>query len=69
MSEERNCINCGSTNLKESEVQSTGKIYSRPKEAKALAILTAGVPVSGLVCFDCGHLALRVDVEKMKKLL
>jgi predicted nucleic-acid-binding Zn-ribbon protein len=66
MSEERTCLRCGSTNLEDGEFQSTGKIYSRPKNAKLVAVLTTGVPVSTVMCYDCGHVELVVDAKKAK---
>ncbi len=68
MSEERTCLRCGSTNLEDGEFQSTGKIYSRPKNAKLLTVLTTGVPVDTIICLDCGHVELIVDAEKAKSL-
>jgi len=66
MDTEMKCMRCGSTNVTPSELQSTGKIYSRPKSAKLLTVLTTGAPVSALICLDCGHLELMVDAEKAK---
>lgn len=66
MSEERTCLRCGGTNLEDGEFQSTGKIYSRPKNAKLVAVLTTGVPVDTIMCYDCGHVELVVDAEKAK---
>lgn len=68
MSEERKCLRCGGTNLEAGEFQSTGKIYSRPKNAKLVAILTTGVPIDTIMCYDCGHVELIVDAEKAKSL-
>lgn len=49
-----------------SELRSTGKIYSRPKDAKFVTLLTTGAPVSALTCLDCGHVEMMVDTEKVK---
>lgn len=68
MSEERQCMRCGGTNLEDGEFQSTGKIYSRPKHAKLVTILTTGVPVETIMCYDCGHVELVVDTEKAKSI-
>ena len=68
MSEERTCLRCGSTNLEDGEFQSTGKIYSRPKHAKLLTVLTTGVPVDTVMCYDCGHLELVIDTVKAKSI-
>lgn len=69
MNIEKKCLRCGGTNVKPSELQSTGKIYSRPEDAKFTTIFTTGTPVSGLICFDCGHVELLVDVNKAKALV
>ena len=69
MSDEKKCLKCGGTNLVSSDLQSTGKLYARPKHAKLSAIFTTGVLVNGNVCFDCGHVGLHVDVDKIKSAL
>ena len=68
MSEERTCMKCGGANLEDGEFQSTGKIYSRPKNAKLVTLLTTGVPVNAILCYDCGHVELAVDAKKVKSL-
>lgn len=68
MNEEKQCLRCGGTNLQPSDLQSTGKIYSRPKDAKLVTVLTTGVPVSAILCFDCGHVELVVDADKAKSI-
>ena len=68
MSEEKKCLRCGSSNLEPCTLQSTGKIYSRPKNAKLVTVLTTGAPVSGLMCLDCGHVELVVDANKARSL-
>ena len=68
MTEEMKCLRCGGTNLKPCDVQSTGKVYSCPRDAKLMTLLTTGVPISNLTCFDCGHVELLVDVDKAKSL-
>ena len=68
MSEERRCMRCGGTNLEAGEFQSTGKIYSRPKHARLVTLLTTGVPVDTIICLDCGHVELIVDAEKAKSI-
>lgn len=68
MSEEKTCLRCGGSNLEAGEFQSTGKIYSRPKNAKLVTVLTTGVPVDTLICYDCGHVDLVVDAKKAKSI-
>lgn len=66
MDKETKCLRCGSTNLTPAKFESTGKIYSRPKDAKLVAVLTTGVLVNAVLCLDCGHIDLVVNVEKAK---
>ena len=68
MNEEKKCLRCGGTNLQPSDLQSTGKIYSRPKDAKLVTVLTTGVPVSALICLNCGHVELVVDAERVRSI-
>lgn len=68
MDEEKKCLRCGGTNLQPSDLQSTGKIYSRPKDAKLVTVLTTGVPVSALICLNCGHVELVVDTERVRSI-
>lgn len=68
MNEEKKCLRCGGTNLQPSDLQSTGKIYSRPKDAKLVTVLTTGVPVNALICLDCGHVELVVDTERVRSI-
>jgi predicted nucleic-acid-binding Zn-ribbon protein len=69
MNNEMKCLRCGSKNVRPSEVQSTGKIYSRPRQAKLSAVLLTGALVSGLTCLDCGHVELLVDVNTAKSMV
>ncbi len=66
MSDEKKCLRCGGTNLVPSELQSTGKLYARPKHAKFVAVFTTGALVTVDVCFDCGHVELFVDTDEIK---
>ena len=68
ISEEMKCLRCGSANLKPANFESTGKIYSRPKDAKLVTVLTTGVPVSALICLNCGHVELIVDTERVRSI-
>jgi predicted nucleic-acid-binding Zn-ribbon protein len=66
MNENKKCLRCGGTNLTAGDFQSTGKIYSRPKNAKMSSLLITGVLVSSIICLDCGYLELNVDPDKVK---
>ena len=69
MNIEMKCLRCSSENVKPSDLLSTGRIYSRPKRAKFVAVFTTGAPVSALTCLDCGHVELLVDTKQAKALL
>ncbi len=66
MNEENKCLKCGGTNLTAGDFQSTGKIYSRPKNAKMSTLFVTGVLVDSVICLDCGYLELNVDPDKVK---
>jgi predicted nucleic-acid-binding Zn-ribbon protein len=68
MDQEKICLRCGSTNLKPGSFQSTGKIYFRARDAKLSSLLTTGVVVDAIGCFDCGHIELTVDLKKARAL-
>ena len=63
------CLRCGSENVTHGKLQSTGRIYSRPKNAKLSTILTCGALVNSLICLDCGHVDLLVDTDKVRSLV
>jgi predicted nucleic-acid-binding Zn-ribbon protein len=68
MDQKKNCLRCGSTNIKPGSFQSTGKVYFRAEDAKLSSVLTTGVVVDAIGCFDCGHIELTVDLKKVRKL-
>ncbi len=68
MSEEKTCLRCGGSNLKSGAFQSTGKVYFRPDDYKLVALVTSGVLVNAMACFDCGHLELVVNADKASSL-
>lgn len=68
MNGEANCLRCGSANLTPANFESTGKIYSRPKDARLVTVLTNGVAVDAVLCLDCGHIELIVNPEKARSI-
>jgi predicted nucleic-acid-binding Zn-ribbon protein len=68
MDQEKNCLRCGSANTKPGSVQSTGKVYFRARDAKLSTLLTTGVTVDAIGCYDCGHIELTVDTKKARAL-
>ena len=68
MSEEKKCLRCGGTNVKPGALQSTGKIYARPSDAKLETIFTTGALIDVNICFDCGHVEMVVEPGKLKAL-
>ena len=65
----KTCASCGSEELEPGEIQSTGKIYFRPNNARFLAMKSADVPISAVLCVDCGFLMLVGDAGKAKRLV
>ena len=63
------CLRCGSENVTHGELQSTGRISSRPRRAKLSTIFTCGALVNSLLCLDCGHVDLLVDSDKVRSLV
>jgi predicted nucleic-acid-binding Zn-ribbon protein len=68
MSKEIKCLRCGSDNLKPANFESTGKIYSRPKDARLVSVFTTGILVEAILCLDCGHIELLVDAHKARSI-
>ncbi len=66
MSQENKCLKCGGTNVKPGALQSTGKIYARPNDAKLNTLLTSGALVNANICFDCGHVEMVVEPAKLE---
>jgi excisionase family DNA binding protein len=62
------CPRCGHFELVEGTVQSTGKVYFRPKKTKFLTMLEPLVNVDARVCPRCGNVLLFADIEKLKSL-
>ncbi|MBN1392586.1 MAG: hypothetical protein JW947_07265 [Sedimentisphaerales bacterium] len=69
MQQTTKCLRCGSENVTHGELQSTGRIYSRPSRAKLSTIFTCGALVNSLLCLDCGHVELLVDTNKVRSLV
>jgi len=68
MSDKKKCLRCGSTDIENGQLQSTGKLYFRPRGANLASILTSGLPIDAEACFNCGHLELLIDAAKAKSL-
>ena len=66
MGQENKCLKCGGTNVKPGAIQSTGKIYACPNDAKLSTVFTSGTLVNANICFDCGHVEMVVEPEKLK---
>jgi hypothetical protein len=65
---EPKCSQCGGTDLEPGSIQSTGKVYFRPANAKFLTLSTGGAVVNANVCLSCGHIDLVADVKKLSAL-
>ena len=65
----KKCSVCESEDLEPGGIQSTGKIYFRPKNARFLSIKTANVEIKATLCLRCGHLDLIADPQQASALL
>lgn len=68
MSEQCKCLNCGSSNMAQGKMHSTGAMNFRPDDAKFLKLKTANVDVGACLCLDCGSVFLKADPQKVKEL-
>ncbi len=64
----RKCAVCGNSDLIEGRIQSTGKIYFKPKKTKFLTMSDPYINVNANVCSVCGHIQLMAETEKLNKL-
>ncbi|MBL7185663.1 MAG: hypothetical protein ISS70_05005 [Phycisphaerae bacterium] len=69
MNEGNECLRCGGANVKPGALQSTGKVYVRPSDAKLETFLKTGVLVNVNICFDCGHVEMVVVPDKLKSIM
>ena len=65
----KKCNVCGGDNLEPGAIQSTGKIYFRPKNVKFLSFKTANIEVKAYLCMSCGNVALIADTQKASVVL
>jgi len=69
MADSIHCNICGSGTLEPGCIQSTGKIYFRPANARFAKLMTSYVNISAYVCMDCGNLVLKANAEKVRSLV
>jgi predicted nucleic-acid-binding Zn-ribbon protein len=65
----RKCTSCGSENFEPGKIQSTGRVYFRPKHTKFLNLKSADIEIEGNICTECGHIMLVGDKGKAKALV
>ena len=68
MATDKKCLRCGSTDLQPGRIQSTGKIWFTPDNAKFFTFKTSDVTVRANICLDCGTVELVGDVHKAQSL-
>jgi len=56
------------TNMERGALNSTGKLYFRPSDAKFLKLETANIEVYANMCLDCGFINFMGDPKKLKEL-
>lgn len=62
------CKVCGSNELIDGRLQSTGRVSFKPEKAKFWVFEESTVPLKTKMCTSCGHLELFADTEKMSRL-
>ncbi|MHC4170800.1 MAG: hypothetical protein ACYSWQ_28005 [Planctomycetota bacterium] len=65
----RKCASCGSEDLEPGRIQSTGRVYFRPKNARFLSLKSADIEIDGNICTECGFIMLFGDKGKVKALV
>ena len=65
----RKCSSCGGEGLEPGRIQSTGRVYFRPKNARFLSLKNADIEIEGNICIDCGLIMLFGDKGKVKALV
>ena len=62
------CAACGHGVLLEGRLQGTGRLYFKPSKAGSWVLEESLVPTTAYVCPACGHVQLRADTAKLKRL-
>lgn len=65
----RKCPSCGCENLEPGNLQSTGKIYFRPKNTKFLSLKSPNIEIEGNICTECGCIMLVGNQNQAKSLV
>jgi len=68
MNPENKCLRCGNIDLQPGRLQSTGKIWFSPDNAKFFTMQTGDVALHANICMACGTVHLIGDVKKTKSL-
>ena len=69
MTDKKQCLRCGSTQLALGKAQSSGRVYFRPDKVNFFALNTADLAVNGFMCLDCGSIEFVGDINKAKSLV
>lgn len=68
MASSAKCRHCGSDELQEGTLNSTGRVGFRPSHSRFMVLRTADIEVKAELCMRCGTVQLTGDFEKMKAL-
>ena len=68
MATDKKCLRCGGTQLQPGRIQSTGKVWFKPDNAKFFTFNTSDVEVRANICLDCGTVELVGDTHKAQSL-
>ena len=63
------CAACGNSVLVEGSLRGAGNLYFRPESTKFWVLSESLVPTNATVCPACGHVQLRADPVKLRRLL
>lgn len=68
MSAKKSCQRCGSDELVQGRLQSSGRVSFRPQHVRFATLHVADLPVVTFMCAACGEISLQGDVEKLRQL-
>ena len=66
--DQQSCLMCGSQDLIDGRLQSTGVVQFRPDKTKFWAWTESNVPMKTKMCTTCGFLHQFADTDKMERL-
>ena len=68
MGQETTCNRCGSDELLDGSLNSSGLVRFRPQGVSFFTLRTADIDLKTRICMACGSINLEGDIEKLKAL-